>query len=153
IHTVVTKPVERFELVLGRFLGYTLLMSVTLLVLTTLCLGYVLRGINPDAAAESLKARVPVYGDLSFQRIGDAYTDNEAYQLVEPGSRELNVGKEWDYYKYIPGVNLEKETGPILQAVWRFDDLPSVLGKRPRARCEYKFDIYRQTKGKENEPV
>ncbi|MBI1916552.1 MAG: ABC transporter permease [Planctomycetes bacterium] len=153
IHTVVTKPVERFELVLGRFLGYTLLMSAVLLVLTTLCLGYVLRGINPDAAAESLKARDPLYGELHFQKIAGAYTDREAIEEVKREDRELNVGREWDYHKYVPGVNLEKETGPILQAVWHFDEVPGVLARRPRVRCEYKFDIYRQTKGKEGEAV
>jgi hypothetical protein len=153
IHTVVTKPVERFELVLGRFLGYTLLMSAVLLVLTTLCLGYVLRGINPDAAAESLKARVPLYGELHFQKISNAYTNREDIEQVKHDDRELNVGREWNYHRYIPGVNPDKETGAILQAVWYFDDLPRVLTKRSRVRCEYKFDIYRQTKGKENEEV
>jgi hypothetical protein len=153
IHTVVTKPVERFEIVLGRFLGYTLLMSAVLLVLTTLCLFYVLRGINPDAAAESLKARQPVYGELHFLRIASAYTDREDIEEVKREDRELNVGREWDYHKYIPGVNLEKEIGQVLQAVWYFDDVPSVLTRRPRVRCEYKFDIYRQSKGKEGEAV
>ena len=36
IHTVVTKPVERFEIVLGRILGYTLLMTAVLAVATGL---------------------------------------------------------------------------------------------------------------------
>src|SRR5262245_19138895 len=156
IHTVVTKPVERFELVLGRFLGYTLLMSAVLLVLTTLCLGYVLRigvGINPEAKAESLKARVPLYGELHFQKISNAYTNREGIEEVKRDDRELNVGREWDYHRYIPGVNPDKETGAILQAVWYYDDLPRVLTRRSRVRCEYKFDIYRQTKGKENEEV
>jgi hypothetical protein len=153
IHTVVTKPVERFELVLGRFLGYTLLMSSVLLVLTPLSLFYVRRGINPDAAAESLKARDPLYGKLTFQRINEAYTVSEFTSLVDREDHILNVGREWDYHKYIPGVNLEKETGPILQAVWDFDEVPAVLGRRPRVRCEYKFDIYRQSKGKEGEAV
>jgi len=104
IHTVVTKPVERFEIVLGRFLGYSLLMSAVLLVLTTLCLGYVLRigaGINPDAAAESLKAREPVYGRLAFQRVGNAYTAEEYSVEVAREDSALNVGREWDYHKYI----------------------------------------------------
>src|SRR5262249_53115205 len=156
IHTVVTKPVERFELVLGRFLGYTLLMSAVLLVLTTLCLGYVLRigvGINPEAKAESLKARVPLYGELHFQKISNAYTNREGIEEVKRDDRELNVGREWDYHRYIPGVNPDKETGAILQAVWYYDDLPRVLTRRSRVRCEYKFDIYRQTKGKENEEL
>ena len=30
IHTILTKPVERFEIILGRFLGYTMLMTLVL---------------------------------------------------------------------------------------------------------------------------
>src|SRR5262245_4833052 len=67
IHTIVTKPVERFEIVMGRFLGYALLLLAELAVLTTLSLFYVVRGVTPEAAEESYRARVPVYCDrLAF---------------------------------------------------------------------------------------
>lgn len=66
IHTIVTKPVERFEIIVGRFLGFTALMTVILFVMTATSLLYVIRGIDPAAASESLKARVPLYGELSF---------------------------------------------------------------------------------------
>ena len=69
IHTIVTKPVERFEIVLGRFLGYMLLMTVVLFVMTAVGLLYVSASIDPEARVESLQARVPVYGDLTF--VGD----------------------------------------------------------------------------------
>ena len=36
IYTVVTKPVERFEIVLGRFVGYTFLMTLALLGMTVI---------------------------------------------------------------------------------------------------------------------
>ena len=89
IHTIVTKPVERFEVVVGRFLGFLALMTLVLLVVTALSLFYVvLRGVNPDAAAESLKAREPLYGDLRFE---NAESDRKA----------TNVGREWDYRSYI----------------------------------------------------
>ena len=75
IHTIVTKPVEKFEIVLGRFLGVLLLMTLFLVGLTTLSLLYVLRGVHPEAAAESLKAREPVHGTLDFERtVGEAVT-------------------------------------------------------------------------------
>src|SRR5262249_14060025 len=64
IHTIVTKPVERFEVVLGRFLGFAGLMTVILFVMTGVSLLYVFRGIDPLAAEESLKARDPIYGQL-----------------------------------------------------------------------------------------
>src|SRR5262249_53497356 len=67
LHTVVTKPVERFEIVLGRFLGYTVLMTGILLCMTGLSLLYlVFHAVHPDAARETYTARVPVYGDLEF---------------------------------------------------------------------------------------
>src|SRR5262249_34499433 len=55
IHTVVTKPVEKFEIVLGRFLGFVGIMTIVLLAVSSISLLYVLRGVGPDAAAESLK--------------------------------------------------------------------------------------------------
>src|SRR5207302_7365335 len=45
IHTIVTKPVERFEIVVGRFLGFMFLMSLVLCVMTGVSLLYVFREI------------------------------------------------------------------------------------------------------------
>jgi hypothetical protein len=149
IHTVVTKPVERFEIVLGRFLGYMMLMTAVLFVLTTLSLFYVIRGTNPDAAHETLKARVPVYGDLDFVKTTGEYTDHEQTVSTKP----VNVGREWGYHKYIPGESPAKADAGFHYAVWSLNDLPRVLAKRDRARCEFRFDIYRQSKGRENAGV
>ncbi len=151
IHTVVTKPVERFEIVLGRFLGYTLLMTGVLFLLTTLSLAYVFRGINPDAAAESLKARVPLYADrdMTFPKIKGEHTDQE--EVV--GATAENVGREWAYHKYIAGSAPDRTDTPIHYAVWSYDDVPGSLATRDRVRCEFKFDIYRTHKGKENEGI
>jgi hypothetical protein len=140
IHTIVTKPVERFEVLLGRFFGFTLLMTVVLAVMTTLSLVYVLRGVDPAAAAESLKARDPLYGNLYFE--------------TPAGSREqraTNVGREWDYRSHITGSS----QAPGLQAfaVWEFPSVPNNLASRPRVRCEFAFDIYRTTKGQENRGI
>jgi ABC-type transport system involved in multi-copper enzyme maturation permease subunit len=132
IHTIVTKPVERFEIVLGRFLGYVLLMSIVLAVMTAFSLLYVLRGIDPEAAEESLKARVPLYGNLTFV-----------------GTAGDSVGREWDYRKYIAGGSNSKH-----RAVWRFEELPPDLATRKdKVRCEFAFDIFRTTKGEENKGV
>src|SRR5581483_4100350 len=59
IYTVVTKPVERFEIVLGRFFGYTFLMTLALGGMTVI--SYVLiaaAGVDPKAQEETYKARV-----------------------------------------------------------------------------------------------
>src|SRR5205807_1755063 len=90
IHTIVTKPVERFEVLLGRFLGFLTLMTLVLLLMTAVSLLYVLRGIKQEAAEESLKARVPLYGELRFENTGDE-------------KKATNVGREWDYRSYITG--------------------------------------------------
>jgi hypothetical protein len=137
IHTIVTKPVERFEVVLGRFLGFLALMTIVLLIMTTISLFMVQRGVTPEAAAESIKAREPLHGELRFENTG-----NER--------QATNVGREWDYRSYIT-----RPTGnqPAQIARWDFTNVPAFLGSRDQVLCEYTFDIYRTTKGKEGADV
>lgn len=117
IHTIVTKPVERFEIVLGRFFGFTGLMTLVLLVLTAFSL-LLIAASSPDPLAEeeSLKARKPIYGLLSFKSL----KRGEDFQGV-------SVGREWEYRRYIAG-------GPRTpqRAVWNFYALPSELATRTR---------------------
>jgi ABC-type transport system involved in multi-copper enzyme maturation permease subunit len=128
IHTIVTKPVERFEIILGRFLGYTLLITLVLVVMSLFSLLYVSRGIDREAAEESYKARVPIFGKLEVQ-----------------GGK--NVGYEWEYREYITGGAADEF------AVWTFLSLPNDLGERDSVPCEFTFDIFRTTKGEENKPI
>jgi hypothetical protein len=140
IHTVVTKPVERFEVLLGRFLGITAILTLVLLFATAAGLIYVVRGVDPDAAAESLKARDPLYGDLRFENTGN--------------ERGENIGKEWDYRRYITAPTHQSDLPQT--AVWDYrpEDLPGASVAASKAlRCEYTFDIYRTTKGTENRGV
>jgi ABC-type transport system involved in multi-copper enzyme maturation permease subunit len=139
IHTIVTKPVEKFEVVLGRFLGFYGLMTLVLIFMTGVSLLYVLRAINPEAAAESLKARQPLYGDLKFEN-----------KKTGTKERAVNVGREWDYRSYITGSQAGQ---PPDIARWAFTDLPSDLAGRETVRAEFSFDIYRTTKGQENRGV
>lgn len=137
IHTVVTKPVERFEIVLGRFLGYLGVMSLMLFILTT-C-GYVFvsaHGYHPDALEESGKARVPIYGELDF------------WGMPPKAPKGMIVAREWEYRRYIPG-------GPRSEAraIWSFTELPARLKERETVPCEFTFDIYRTTKGEENKGI
>jgi ABC-type transport system involved in multi-copper enzyme maturation permease subunit len=139
IHTVLTKPVHRFEIFLGRFLGYTLLMTGALVVVSALGLLYVLRTINPEAAEESLKAREPLYGNL-------------AYQGTKDKEKGENVGREWEYRGYIIG-KAANSTDPTQYAVWAFRDVPGSLAQRPTTRLEFALDIYRTHKGVEGQGV
>ena len=138
MHTVVTKPVERYEIVLGRILGFALLMTLVLVVMTVLSLVYVVRGVVPEAKEESFKARIPVFGELKVQSIRDG-------RLQDQGK---SVGREWGLRQYISGgVKDEKAT-------WIFHDLPNDFAKRDWVRCEFGFDIFRTSKGKyENKGV
>jgi ABC-type transport system involved in multi-copper enzyme maturation permease subunit len=137
IHTIVTKPVERFEIVLGRFLGFFTLMTLVLLVMTALSLIYIIRGIHPEAASESLKARQPLYGELMFENTDDK-------------GKGVNVGREWEYRSYITKAEPGK-AAPT--ARWNFDNSLDTLAGQKKVRCEYTFDIYRTTKGEEGAGV
>jgi hypothetical protein len=137
IHTVVTKPVEKFEIVLGRLIGYGLLLTVGLAVIGGLSLIYVLRGVNPDAAFESQKARVPLYGQLGFL-----------------GTKGDSVGREWDYRKYISGPQPGQSNAPHQYAYWAFSDLPAELGERTEPVVfEFTFDIFRLNRGQEGKGI
>src|SRR5262245_9296965 len=136
IHTIVTKPVERFEVILGRFLGFFALMTLVLLFMTAVSLLYVVRGVNPEAAAESLKARVPVYGELEFENTPDR-------------KKATNVGREWDYRSHVTGSRGDRQR----TARRDFASLPPGLSGRDPVRREFSFDVYRTTKGQENRGV
>ena len=141
IHTIVTKPVEKFEIVLGRFLGYGILLTAGLTVVSLLSLVYVARGVNDAASQESFTARVPVFGKLRF--IGTA---NEF--------RGENVGREYEYRGYIAGPGFGKQGAPKQYATWSFDGLPAALANRDESvTIEFTFDIFRLSKGDENKDI
>lgn len=138
IHTVVTKPVERFEIVLGRFFGYTFLMTIVLAGLTAFSLLLInATKLDPKAEEETAKARVPVRGHLEF---ASRKADFEG----------TNVGREFEYRKYIAGHPDSPQ-----RAIWHFDAIPAALASAPDSRVpvEFTFDVYRMTKGEENRGV
>jgi hypothetical protein len=136
IHTVVTKPVERFEIVLGRFVGYTLLMTAVLAVATGAGMLYLFRNINEEARKENYKARVPIYGTMDFK-----------------GTQGENVGREWTHRRYITGGSRREAPTPNY-AVWSFAHLPERLAEREDGVvCEFSFDIYRTHKGEEGKGI
>jgi hypothetical protein len=122
--------------VLGRILGFTVLMSAVLLVVAHLSLLYVFRGIAPEFRDEVMRARVTYSGNLHFEAL------NESGQLVRK-ERQGNIGREWEYRSYIAGGGAE-------EAVWEFTDLPSSLQEMDRIPVEFDFDIFRTTKGGED---
>jgi hypothetical protein len=114
-------------------------MTLILAVMTGVSLLWFIRAVDPDAANESFKARVPLYG---------AKLEFEGTESKEKGT---NVGKEWDYRSYVSGKMAPGD--PPQYAIWSFPELPAALTKRDKARCEFNFDVYRTTKGQENRGV
>lgn len=135
IHTVVTKPVERFEIVLGRFLGYLGLLTAGLLGMTGMGLVLINVGnVSEEAEKESLKSRVARYGELEFRS-------------RQADFRGTDVGREDTYRKYIVGHPDSPQ-----RAVWNFRDVPDP-GRSDAVPLEFAFDIYRMTKGEEGTGV
>ncbi len=162
IHTVVTKPVLRLEIVLGRFLGVAVLCTGILLLMGTVSYIYLLRttGLLGSAGAidfmqeqirryeregntrmaekaradlrqivNSLKARVPLYGDLDFI--------DERGQVKEKG---VDVGFEVTRRSFIPGAT-------SAYARWHFRGVPveKFLAEN-RIPVEFTFEVFRTTK-------
>jgi len=144
IFTIVTKPVERYEIVLGRFLGYALLLLGELVVLTGVSYVYVRRGLTDQAREESYHARVPLFGtELYYHNTGER-------------TKGENVGRVWNYRSYIHGINPQSPNQRVQYAVWAFDKLPAPLLNRDDddpVRLEFSFDIFRLTTGQENKGV
>ncbi len=140
IHTIVTKPVEKFEIVLGRFLGYGLLLTLGVAGVALVSLGFILRtNVTDEAAKESYKARVALFGDLAF-------AGTKSTQKGE------SVGREWEYRSYISGPTVNVPERQF--AIWSFGDLPSSLGRGVETlRFEYTFDIFRLSKGEEGKDI
>lgn len=143
IHTIVTKPVERFEIILGRFFGYLGLITVALLVMTGLGLILINAGnVSSEAEEESMKARVADYGQLQFGKMVNR-------QLVTTEEfRGVDVGREDAYRKYIAG----HPSSPH-RATWSYSSIPSRFGKMESVPLEFAFDVYRTTKGEEGTGV
>jgi hypothetical protein len=142
IYTVVSKPIDRFEVVLGRFVGYVSLMSLVLIALTGVSLVMVMNSsISEKARDETYKARVPVRGTLEFQSvIAQLRQDKTEFTGT-------NVGREFDYRKYIDG-----HPNSLKRGIWSFSKLPGDMAtaEGDRVPVEFTFDIFKLTKGEQN---
>jgi ABC-type transport system involved in multi-copper enzyme maturation permease subunit len=65
IFTVVTKPAQKIEIVLGRILGLIALMTSILAVSGAVSLIYVARGVDPEVA-KNIRARNVAFGTMYF---------------------------------------------------------------------------------------
>src|SRR5262245_9683326 len=95
LHTVVTKPVRRSEIVIGRMLGYGLITTLVLVVVAVFGLVWIHR-VVPARSQAQLVSRVPVYsaGEDAF------------YFIDRAGNKSAfanNVGDIWDFRSFIEG--------------------------------------------------
>jgi len=124
LHTVVTKPVRRIEVVLGRMLGFSLVATFIVALMGIVGYIWIDRQI-PQTIHERLVCKVPVYGRMSF-------LDRQG----EPTKTGINVGDVWTFRSYIEGST--KAT-----AIWDFDHvgdsvlrIPTELGVDSQAPDE-----------------
>ncbi|TWT57335.1 ABC-2 family transporter protein [Thalassoglobus neptunius] len=135
LHTVVTKPVRRSEIVLGRMMGYSAVVLIVLAVTSIFGYFWIQRQV-PERAKDQLIARVPVYGEIRFlSRSG------------QPAKSLTNVGDLWDYRTYVEGLTQAR-------AIWEFDSLNvSELRKQGYVRLEQSFEAFRTFKGDVSDQV
>jgi hypothetical protein len=104
MHTVVTKPVRRIEIVLGRMLGFSLIATLVVAVMAVAGFIWIDRQVSQDAHGQ-LVCKVPIYGKLSF-------LDRQG----QPASSGINVGDVWTFRSYIEGSTKAC-------AIWDFERL------------------------------
>ena len=135
IHTVVTKPARRVEIVLGRMLGYALIGFLVLLVMSIVGYFWIVRQIPADSQA-LLKCRVPVYGGMRF-------VDREG----NVGNQGINVGDIWGFRSYIEGATKAR-------AQWVFSNVDeSIFDAEGNLNLENSFSAFRSYKGDMSRPL
>ncbi|HUG17449.1 MAG TPA: hypothetical protein VMM56_00630 [Planctomycetaceae bacterium] len=105
LHTVVTKPVKRSEIVVGRVIGFSLVGTFVVAVMSIVGYIWILRQIPPEIAKAELISRVPIYGHLS-------YLDRQG----QPTNKGLNTGDINEFRGYIEGATKAR-------AIWKFENL------------------------------
>lgn len=130
IHTVVTKPVYRIEIVIGRMLGFTLLGSTILLVMGAVGYIWIVRQV-PETAQDKLVSKVPIYGKISF-------TDRQGAP-----SKGLNVGDVWAHRSYIEGATKAR-------AIYKFTGIDDSDAINDKFVLQSSFETFRTHKGDMN---
>ena len=129
LHTVVTKPARRIEIVLGRILGFGSVTTLVLMVMGVIGYIWIQRQI-PDSVKDRLTCRVPVFGDLYF-------LDTNG----QPSRTGINVGDTWMYRSYVQGNSRAR-------AIWVFRNItPETVGDY--LVFESRFEAFRTVKGSE----
>ncbi len=138
LHTVVTKPVRRSEIVVGRVLGFSVIGSLIVGIMSGLGYIWILRQV-PPTVGDKLIARVPVYGKLSF-------LDRQGLDAKSG----VNTGDINEFRSYIEGASKAR-------AIWRFEGLSDDAlrtnpeNQQPELLIENNFQAFRTHKGEINQ--
>jgi hypothetical protein len=134
LHTVVTKPARRLEIVLGRIIGFSMIGTLVLMVMSTVGWIWIIRQIPKSAQNQSvLTCRVPVYGTLTFK-------DREG----NPAEKGINTGDLWEFRSYIEGATAAR-------AIWTFRNVnENALHPDGTLHMENQFLAFRSYKGDMN---
>ncbi|MFM8286058.1 MAG: ABC transporter permease [Planctomycetaceae bacterium] len=143
LHTVVTKPVRRHEIILGRILGLLGIGTAVLLVVGALGYVWVVRqhmGLVahlPEDQRQPLLARVPVFADkLSFLTREGGTTDETGGDATG-----VNVGDEVMFRSFVEGNTKAR-------AIWRFSGLNPGQFQNGQFLLDSSFQSFRTHKGK-----
>lgn len=142
LHTVVTKPARRIEIVIGRMAGMGVVACLVLVVMGVIGAVWIYRKL-PENSRSQLTCRVPVFGQLYF-------FDSDG----QPAATGINVGDTWMYRSHITGNSRAR-------AVWMFRDVDEssivkeTIGTGDNAKTveglklECRFEAFRTVKGSE----
>ncbi|NNJ24699.1 ABC transporter permease [Alienimonas chondri] len=173
LHTVVTKPARRSEVVLGRMLGYSAIGTVILSVMGLVGYVWIARQASGQGVEEALVARRPVFA--MDDRYETEFVDREGNERVldepvlvqrglqfydrdgQPTEKGLNVGNIWEYRGYVDGASkmyaaytFEGVDEDVLRDVTLKD---TVTGEETEGRVlqfESDFEGFRTIKGNMN---
>ncbi len=146
LHTVVTKPARRLEIVIGRMAGMGIVACLVLVVMGVIGAVWIYRKL-PENSRSQLTCRVPVFGQLYF-------FDSDG----QPAATGINVGDTWMYRSHIAGNSRAR-------AVWLFRDVEQssivteTIGTGDEAKTveglklECRFEAFRTVKGSEKSVV
>lgn len=135
LHTVVTKPARRLEIVLGRMTGLGIVAITMLVVMGLVGLAWLYRAI-PSGSRSALECRVPLFGELFFLS-----------QDGQPTDKGINVGDVWAYRSHIAGNSRAR-------AIWvfpKFDESALTTNEKGDSELllECRFEAFRTIKGSE----
>lgn len=122
LHTVVTKPVRRSEIVLGRILGFATVGTIVIGFMSVIGCVWIMRQV-PESVKSRLVARVPVYGSLGYKSREGLEADSG-----------VNTGDINPYRSYIEGATKAR-------AIWTFNGVtPAMLQTMPAEEPESEAD-------------